>query len=101
MKALLASMTELLCGRIAGKTTTTQALLLTIVERWWYLCKGTQGLGSTVGYGAGLSRSQVVDEEAAAVLDGDGQGEEAAVVQRVRVDGEVGVRLVSSETPGR
>ena len=53
------------------------------------MSKGTQGLGSTVGNGAGLSRSQVVDEEAAAALDGDGQGEEAAVVQRVRVDGEV------------
>ena len=60
---------------------------------------GVEGLGCAIRYGAGLSRAQVVDEEAAAVLDDDGQGEEAAVVQRVRVDGDVGVGFVAGETP--
>jgi hypothetical protein len=41
----------------------------------------------------------VVDEEAAAVLDHDGQREETAVVQGVGVDGVAGVALVTGETP--
>jgi hypothetical protein len=51
------------------------------------LREGVDGRSRAVGDRTGLGRTQVVDEEGAAVLDDDRQGEEAAVVKGVGVLG--------------
>ena len=72
---------------------------LTITERRIRRGRVDRRRRRAVGDRAGLRWPEMIDDKGSAVLDDDRQGEEATIVQRGRVDGELRVGFVAGEAP--